>query len=80
MKGFSHGFNCSEAVNIANIEWLKFYRNAVKDHAKNGFLKKISFPVEWLLIQLILNIESTTFSNEVLTKVINMKLINNFFS
>lgn len=35
--GFSHGFNCGEAVNIVDIEWLKFYKPAIQEYAKNGF-------------------------------------------
>jgi len=51
--GFSHGFNCGEAVNIATAEWFKFYREAVEDYALKGHLKKVSFPLEWMLTQVI---------------------------
>jgi histone demethylase JARID1 len=27
--GFSHGFNCGEAVNVADAHWLPFGRSAV---------------------------------------------------
>lgn len=47
--GFSHGFNCGEAVNIATTEWLRYYREAVDDYALKGHHKKVSFPITWLL-------------------------------
>jgi len=27
--GFSHGFNCGEAVNIVTPEWIPFYKKAI---------------------------------------------------
>lgn len=56
--GFSHGFNCAEAVNITIPEWIKYCKEAVSDYAKNGFLKKLSFPLEWLLIQNLFNLNN----------------------
>jgi len=32
--GFSHGFNCGEAVNVADAHWLPFGRAAVEDYRK----------------------------------------------
>ncbi|KAL8118449.1 hypothetical protein AgCh_016103 [Apium graveolens] len=32
-SGFSHGFNCAEASNIATPEWLKFARKAAIQRA-----------------------------------------------
>jgi hypothetical protein len=30
--GFSHGFNCAEAVNIGDAEWLAYGRSAVESY------------------------------------------------
>lgn len=38
--GFSHGFNCGEAVNIVTPEWIEYYKSAMIDNARNGFKKK----------------------------------------
>ncbi|KAM3137744.1 hypothetical protein pb186bvf_010164 [Paramecium bursaria] len=51
--GFSHGFNCSEAVNIAPVQWLDEYDKAVQEYRENGNFKKVCFPLEWILIELI---------------------------
>ena len=32
--GFSHGFNCGEAVNVADAHWLPFGRSAVESYRK----------------------------------------------
>jgi hypothetical protein len=32
--GFSHGFNCGEAVNVADAHWLPFGRSAVENYRK----------------------------------------------
>ena len=48
--GFSHGFNCGEALNLIDVEWFKYYRQAISDYAKGGYFKKASFSLEWLII------------------------------
>ncbi|KRX10970.1 hypothetical protein PPERSA_12094 [Pseudocohnilembus persalinus] len=60
--GFSHGFNCGEAVNIATTEWLKYYREAVDDYALKGHHKKVSFPIQWLLQQIIEYLDKSEFN------------------
>lgn len=67
--GFSHGFNCGEAVNIASTEWIKFYREAVDDYAIKGHHKKISFPIEWLISEIITYIDNCDFDFYELTKI-----------
>ncbi len=32
--GFSHGWNCSEAVNFATLDWLPFGLEAVRRYAQ----------------------------------------------
>jgi len=49
--GFSHGFNISEAVNIASYDWIPFAQMAVEDYIKEGNHKNGSFPYEWLLME-----------------------------
>jgi hypothetical protein len=51
--GFSHGFNCAEAVNLISDKWFKNYKEAVEDYAVKGFYKTISFPLDWLVLRLI---------------------------
>jgi len=42
--GFSHGWNVSEAVNVALVDWIPTGFQALEDYASDGFLKKTSFP------------------------------------
>lgn len=50
-SGFSHGYNVSEAVNIASPKWIKFAYLADEDYAREKYVKKLSFPYEWLLVE-----------------------------
>lgn len=34
--GFSHGFNCAEAVNIADVDWLPHGRAAVENYRRGA--------------------------------------------
>jgi len=60
--GFSHGYNISEAVNIAIPDWIPFGKLALKDYASEGFLKKGSFPFEWIIIENIKRLNEFSFS------------------
>ncbi|CAD8122726.1 unnamed protein product [Paramecium sonneborni] len=62
--GFSHGFNCSEAVNVAPTQWLKEFDKAIQEYRMNGNLKKVSFPLEWLLCKVILMSEVVKFTQQ----------------
>lgn len=33
-SGFSHGWNCAEAVNFASLDWLGFGAEAVQHYSK----------------------------------------------
>ncbi|CAK91109.1 unnamed protein product (macronuclear) [Paramecium tetraurelia] len=46
--GFSHGFNCSEAVNIAPSQWLDEYDRASAEYRMDGNLKKVIFDLNCL--------------------------------
>jgi histone demethylase JARID1 len=59
---FLKGLNCSEAVNIAPTQWLNEYGKAVDLYRKHGNCRKVSFPLEWLLVKIIKNISTTKFS------------------
>ena len=67
--GFSHGFNCGEAVNIVNTDWFKYYREAVKDYAHKGFYKKVSFSLEWMIIQIIDRLDKAKFDLKNLVEI-----------
>ncbi|KAI4365968.1 hypothetical protein MLD38_021901 [Melastoma candidum] len=41
-SGFSHGFNCGEASNIATPEWLKFAKEAAIRRASINYLPMVS--------------------------------------
>ena len=60
--GFSHGFNCGEAVNIVSLDWMGYYRDAVKDYAVKGFHKKVSFSLEWMISKIIDNLHKNNYS------------------
>ncbi|EGR33188.1 JmjC domain protein, partial [Ichthyophthirius multifiliis] len=70
--GFSHGFNCGEAVNLASVEWISSFYEAKNDNAKKGFSKKLSFSIEWLIVQIIENLNITSFSLDALLQIYNI--------
>ncbi len=35
-SGFSHGWNCAEAVNFASLDWLAYGAEAVQHYCKVG--------------------------------------------
>jgi histone demethylase JARID1 len=59
--GFSHGFNCAEAVNIVSMDWLRYYREAVHDYAVKGFYKKVSFSLDWMVAKVIENLDRSSY-------------------
>ena len=65
-SGFSHGFNFSEAVNIAPSEWLNTYKIAIKDYSQFGYLKKTPFTLDWLLLEVYFNLRWSKFSYKTL--------------
>ena len=67
--GFSHGFNITEAVNIAPIDWLPMGKQAIDDYAQSNFTKKASFPHEWIVIENIRLSEQNNFSISTREKV-----------
>ncbi len=72
--GFSHGFNISEAVNIATPDWIPYAKQAMQDYAEDGFLKKGSFPYEWLIIENIKRIHEFFFTPDARKEVITSGL------
>lgn len=62
--GFSHGYNVSEAVNVATPDWLAEGRAAVEGYSKEGWLKKTSFPYEWLIVENLLKYDEFEFSKQ----------------
>jgi hypothetical protein len=75
--GFSHGItpplipglNCSEAVNIAPTQWLAEHAKAVELYRRHGNCRKVSFPLEWLVIKILTKIDQTHFSQPHLEQV-----------
>ncbi|KAL4442296.1 hypothetical protein ABPG74_005637 [Tetrahymena malaccensis] len=72
--GFSHGFNCGEAVNVITFDWFQNYQEAVQyyqtiKHPTKNFFKSASFAVEWLISQVIMNMESSKFDLPTLVKI-----------
>lgn len=60
--GFSHGFNCGEAVNFAIIDWFPFGEAACKRYE---FLNRMTLlPHEELLCKETMNLARTRFSEE----------------
>ena len=57
------GFNCSEAVNLAPTQWIDQHSNAVEEYRKNGNVHKVSFPIEWLIVKIMMNVIDYSFSN-----------------
>lgn len=62
--GFSHGYNVSEAVNVATPDWLAEGRYAQEGYQKEGWLKKTSFPYEWMIIENLLKYDEFEFSKQ----------------
>jgi len=62
--GFSHGFNVSEAVNLAVPEWIPELKSATVDYARDGNFKKCTFPYEWILLENARKINDLNFSRE----------------
>ncbi|CAD8197841.1 unnamed protein product [Paramecium octaurelia] len=62
--GFSHGLNCSEAVNVAPTQWLKEFDRATQEYRMDGNLKKVSFPLEWLLCKVALMVDEIRFTKK----------------
>ncbi|KAL4479492.1 hypothetical protein ABPG72_011814 [Tetrahymena utriculariae] len=72
--GFSHGFNCGEAVNVITFDWFQNYQEAVQyyqtiKHPTKNFFKSASFAVEWLISQVIINMEASKFDLPTLVKI-----------
>ncbi|CAK77676.1 unnamed protein product (macronuclear) [Paramecium tetraurelia] len=67
--GFSHGFNCSEAVNVAPTQWLDEYERASTEYRMDGNLKKVSFPLEWLLTKVVLMADQVKFTKQSWIKI-----------
>lgn len=63
-SGFSHGLNCSEAVNIAPVNWLDEYDKAIEEYRTVGNVKKVSFPLEWILVRIASAADSLKFSKK----------------
>ena len=57
------GFNCSEAVNLAPTQWIDQHSKAVEEYRKNGNVHKVSFPIEWLIVKIMMNVKDYSFSN-----------------
>jgi len=68
-SGFSHGFNCGEAVNIIDHHWLKYYREYLDYLAKDGCKKGGCFPLEWALKEIANDIQTFKCNEECLAKV-----------
>jgi histone demethylase JARID1 len=63
-SGFSHGWNVSEAVNVADPSWISYATEAQSSYASEGFMKKQSFPYDWLIFENILNMGMLDFSDK----------------
>jgi len=67
----------AEAVNVAACDWLPFAKNAMEDYALDGFNKKGSFPIEWMIIENILLLDDLDFTNEARERVNFLHVIDN---
>ena len=74
--GFSHGYNIGEAVNIATPDWIPYAKLAMKDYASESFLKKGSFPYEWLIVENMKKMNDFNYSEEAREEVKPMKKYN----
>ena len=68
--GFSHGFNISEAVNIATADWISYAKMAIQDYARDGFYKKGSFPLEWIVLESVKRVKDLDLTKEVKEQVL----------
>jgi len=68
--GFSHGFNVAEAVNVAACDWLPYAKKAMEDYALDGFNKKGSFPIEWMIMENILLLDDLDFTDDARDKLL----------
>jgi len=75
--GFSHGFNVSEAVNLAMPEWIPSAKQATSDYARDGSFKKCTFPFEWLIFENIRKINQLNFSREAKDQVRSIEITLN---
>lgn len=48
-SGFSHGWNCAEAVNFASLDWLAFGAEAVQHYSRVHI--SLPLPHAWRLVQ-----------------------------
>jgi len=67
--GFSHGFNISEAVNIATYDWIEYAEMAVEDYRREGNFKKVSFPYEWLVVENVRKMQDIELTKEAKTQL-----------
>eukprot|EP01016_Furgasonia_blochmanni_P055255 TRINITY_DN920_c0_g1_i8.p1 TRINITY_DN920_c0_g1~~TRINITY_DN920_c0_g1_i8.p1 ORF type:complete len:235 (-),score=35.90 TRINITY_DN920_c0_g1_i8:206-850(-) len=59
--GFSHGFNIAEAVNVINGDWVDFGVESEDDYKRAGYEKKSPFPLEWILSENMMKMDSKEF-------------------
>lgn len=68
-SGFSHGFNCTEAVNVISSHWISSYTDAILDYEKAGYYKKPSYSLEWLLTTIIQKLDKGKFDKNTLKQI-----------
>ena len=68
--GFSHGFNCGEAVNFGADFWIPFGKVAAKKYKRMG--RETTFSHEHLLLSTILNSETGEFDRKTLHNEIKL--------
>ena len=54
---------------MAVPDWLPTAQSAAKDYARDGFLKKCTFPYEWLIVENVMKLEDLDFSDATRKKV-----------
>jgi hypothetical protein len=69
--GFSHGYNVSEAVNIATPGWLKYAFTSQDDYSRDRNMKQLSYPPEWLLVENVRMINYIEMNDEG-KKIVNL--------
>lgn len=72
-SGFSHGHNVSEAVNVATTDWMVDGRQAVKSYSSEGFMKKTSFPYDWLIVENMMRLDEFEY-----TKLAKDEVLQNY--